>query len=296
MNRDPARQHTLGAAVGAAGVGLHSGEGAKAVIRPAPPGTGVVFRRTDLDRPLDDCLVPARADFVAETRLGVTLRNRAGVEAATIEHLLAALFLCGVDNAVVELDGPEAPILDGSGARWAGLVQHSGVVAQDAPRPHLVVDRPYRVESGDRFVEIAPFDGRRVEVFVDYAEAAIGKGRFEASLDDPEARRRILAARTFCARKDVEAMQAAGLALGGSLDNAIVVDGAKILNEGGLRDPDEFVLHKTLDLIGDLALVGAPLVGVIRARKSGHDLHTALARLLLRESRKAAKPDFAGSA
>lgn len=295
MVRDPSRQHTLAAAAGAAGVGLHSGLGAKAIVRPAPPDTGIVFRRTDLERPLDEALILARADGVAETRLGVTLRNKAGAEVATVEHLLAALFLCDVDNAIVEIDGPELPILDGSGRRWLGLVETCGLAEQDAARPHLVVDRPYRVESGDRFVEIEPFPGRAVEVSVDYAEAAIGRGRVALSLDDPAARRRILSARTFCALKDVEAMRAAGLALGGSLDNAVVADGGRILNEGGLRDPDEFVLHKTLDLVGDLALVGAPLVGRVRAHKSGHDLHTALARLLLKESRRAPKPGaFAG--
>ena len=283
-------QNTLCAAAGATGVGLHSGEGATAVIRPAPAGTGVVFRRTDLERVLDDCLVPARADFVSEKRLGVTLRNRVGVEVSTVEHLLAALFLAGIDNAIVELDGPEAPILDGSALRWMQLIGTCGIAPQKAPRLSLIVDRPFRVESGDRFVEVTPEDGRVLEVSVDYADAALGRASIRLDLDDDAATARLVRARTFCRLEDVGAMRAAGLALGGSLDNAIVADGGRILNEGGLRDPDEIVLHKALDLVGDMALVGARLVGRIRAHKSGHDLHTALARLLLRESRLAARP------
>lgn len=292
MARDQHRQHTLAAAIHAAGAGLHSGFAAAVAVKPAPAGTGVVFRRIDFDRPLDDTLILARADFVVETRLGVTLRNKAGAEVRTIEHLLAALHLLGVDNALVEIDGPEAPILDGSGAPWAALIRAAGLAPQNAPRLHLVVDRPYRVESGARFVEITPFAGRLAHVTIEFQDAAIGRQEAALRLDDEAAAERILSARTFCSLKDVEAMRAAGLGQGGSLENSIVVDDARIVNEGGLRDADEFALHKMLDLIGDLSLIGAPLVGRIRAHKSGHDLHTALARLLVKESLAAPKPDL----
>lgn len=285
-------QHTLGSAATTAGIGLHSGLGVTMKLKPAPPGAGVVFRRVDLDRPLDATLVPARADFVAETRLGVVLRNRAGAEVATIEHLLAALFLCGIDNAIVELDGPETPIFDGSAARHADMIRSLGRVVQNAPRYALVVDRPYRIESSDRFIEIVPWGGRILDVAVEYPDRAIGAQTISVSLDSPLDVGRILHARTFCALKDVEAMRQAGYGLGGSLDNAVVVDEGRILNEGGLRDPQEFVLHKTLDIIGDLALIGAPMIGRVRARKSGHDLHTALSRLILKDSLKVPKPDL----
>lgn len=290
------RQRTLASTIGTAGVGLHSGLGVKAILRPAPPGAGVVFRRTDLDKPLDATLIPARADFVAETRLGVTLRNKAGAEVSTIEHLLAAVFLAGLDNVLIDVDAPEAPILDGSAARWADIIGAAGVARQEAARLALIVDRPYRVESGDRFIEIEPFGGCVLEVCVDFPDDAIGRQETRVSLAEPRDVERIIRSRTFCALRDVEAMRAAGRALGGSLDNAVVVDGGRILNEGGLRDPEEFALHKALDIIGDLALVGAPLIGRIRAYKSGHDLHTALARLILKESRLAPKPDIAAIA
>ncbi len=286
------RQRTLASTVGTAGVGLHSGLGVKAILRPAPPGAGIVFRRTDIDKPLDATLIPARADFVAETRLGVTLRNKAGAEVSTIEHLLAAVFLAGIDNLLIELDGPEAPILDGSAERWADVIRHAGLVRQDAARFALIIDRPYRVESGERFIEIEPFQGCVLDVTIEFPDAAIGRQSARLSLAEPRDIERILRARTFTALAGVEAMRAAGLGLGGSLDNAVVVDDGRILNEGGLRDPQEFVLHKTLDIIGDLALVGAPLIGRIRAHKSGHDLHTALARLILKESLRVPKPDL----
>lgn len=286
------RQRTLASTIGTAGVGLHTGIGVKAVLRPAPAGAGVVFRRTDLDKALDSTLIPARADFVSETRLGVTLRNKAGAEVSTVEHLLAAIFLAGIDNILIELDGPEAPVLDGSAARWADIIRHAGLARQEAARYALIVDRPYRAESGERFVEITPYSGCVLEVGVEYPDEAIGRQDVRLSLAEPRDIERILRARTFCAARDVDAMREAGLALGGSLDNAVVVDGARILNEGGLRDPQEFALHKTLDLIGDLALVGAPLIGRIKAWKSGHDLHTALARLILKESLRVPKPDL----
>ncbi|MBY0423514.1 MAG: UDP-3-O-acyl-N-acetylglucosamine deacetylase [Parvularculaceae bacterium] len=285
-------QHTLGVAATTAGVGLHSGLSVGMTLKPAPAGAGIVFRRIDLDKPLDATLIPARADFVAETRLGVVLRNKAGAEVATIEHLLAAFFLCGIDNAIVELDGPETPIFDGSAARYAEMIRSLGRVVQQAPRYALIVDRPYRVETSDRFVEIVPWSGRILDVAVDYPDPAIGARTISVSLDDPLDVGRILQARTFCALKDVEAMRQAGYGLGGSLENAVVVDDGRILNEGGLRDPEEFVLHKTLDIIGDLALIGAPMIGRVRARKSGHDLHTALARLILKDSLKVPKPDL----
>lgn len=266
------------------GAGLHTGAPVRLALRPAPAGTGVVFHRADL-RHGDgsrfrgaEADIPARADLVVETRRGTMLANAHGASVMTVEHLLAAFVLCGVDNAVVHLTGPEAPILDGSAAPFIDLIEQCGLAGLGAPREIVEIVAPVEVRAEDRFVRIEPDETRRLEVEIDFAEAAIGRQRVALRLDS--ARERLAGARTFCTLGEVEAMRAAGLALGGSLDNALVVDGDRLLNEEGLRDPAEFALHKALDLVGDLALVGAPVIGRVIARKPGHDLNTRLARAI----------------
>jgi UDP-3-O-[3-hydroxymyristoyl] N-acetylglucosamine deacetylase len=283
-----APQHTLSTRVTAEGVSLHAGGRTHISLAPAPADAGILFRRTDAVGRFADIDIPARADRVTDARLGVRIQNAAGVSAMTVEHLLAAFALADIDNAVVEIDAEEVPIFDGSLAPYLDLIAQAGRTPLGAPRRRLFVDRPIRVEAGDRFVEIAPAQNRTLEVAIDYAEAAIGRQSIAVDLQDAAARRRIAQARTFCSLKDVEAMRASGRAHGGSLDNAIVVDGARILNDGPLRDPLEFVLHKAADLLGDLSLVGAPVLGAVRAFRPGHDLNTRLARQILAAARPVA--------
>lgn len=275
-------QTTLARAATGFGAALHSGNETRITLRPAPAGSGVVFRRTDLRAPdgarLPDAeiAIPARAAFIADTRLGVRLRNAAGATVMTVEHVLAALMLAGVDNAIVDIDGPEPPGFDGSSAPLIALIEEAGVRRLGAAREAIEVRAPVRIEDGDRFVEAAPAAGRRLDVSIEFPEPAIGRQSAALRLDDPADVARLAAARTFCRLHEVEAMRQAGFGLGGSLNNAIVVDGARILNEEGLRDPNEFALHKALDLLGDLSLLGAPLFGQVRAHKPGHDLNTRL--------------------
>lgn len=268
------------------GVALHTGVPVRMVLRPAAAGAGIVFRRADLVAKggvsESAARVPARADLVADARLGVTLRNGAGVSARTVEHLMAALALCEIDNALVDLEGQEVPILDGSAAPFIELIDRCGRTTLSAPRRFIEATEILREGEGERFVEISPAPDRRLEVSIEFADPAIGRQSASLSLDDAEtARRRLGQARTFCALREVDDMRAAGLALGGSLDNAVVVDGGRVVNAEGLRDPAEFVLHKALDLVGDLALAGAPVRGRIVACKPGHDINTRLARRIL---------------
>lgn len=281
------KQSTLAGSSAAAGVGLHSGGETRLTLRPAPEGSGLIFRRTDLfgadGAPLSaaETSIPATPAHVVDTRLGVTLANAAGVSVRTVEHLMAAFSLAGVDHAIVEVAGPEIPIFDGSAAPFLQLIEKAGVRRLAAPRESIVIQTPLRVEDGDRFVELLPATGRALEVSIDFPDAAIGRQSVSFTLEHAAApRARIAAARTFCALRDVEAMRAAGLGKGGSLDNAVVVDGDRLLNTTGLRDAKEFALHKALDLIGDLYLAGAPVDGLMRAHKPGHDLNTRLAAVL----------------
>lgn len=276
-------QKSIARPVTLSGVGLHTGEPAQLVLMPAQAFFGVSFVRTDLLAQrggafsLDAATIPVSPRLVRDARLGVWLENAAGASVRTVEHLLAALSLAGVDNVLIEIDGPEVPILDGSAGEFLDLIRGAGVKPLDAPRRAIVVDEPVRIDHGERFVEALPCDTAEIEVTIDFEDAAIGRQSIAFRLGDEAVAKRLATARTFCLLREVEAMRAAGLGRGGSLDNALVVDGDRLLNESGLRDPQEFVLHKALDLIGDLALVGAPIVGHIRAHKLGHDLNTRLA-------------------
>ena len=274
-------QQSLKAPIGCVGTALHSGQRVSLTLRPAEPGHGIVFRRTDLGRD-----VPARFDHVVDTRLSTVLADKrwASARVGTVEHVLAALAGLGIDNALVELDGPEVPILDGSAAPFVFLIECAGIAVQAAPRRTVEILRPVRVIDGVAFAEFRPASGAArgldMALSIDFAAAAIGRQAVSLRLTPETFRRELAQARTFGLLEEVEALRTAGLALGGSLDNAVVVDGDRVLNPGGLRAPDEFVRHKLVDAVGDLALAGAMLRGRFVAHRSGHSLNNRLLHAL----------------
>ena len=274
----PRPQRTLRAAIGCVGIGLHSGCRVEVTLRPAPAGCGVVFRRADLGLDL-----PARFDHVADTRLCTVLAlpDRPEVCVGTVEHLMAALAALGVGNVVVEVDGPELPVLDGSAAPWLFLLDCAGLVSLGAPAGVIEVLRTVRVEDGEAFAELRPGCGQLdLAMAIEFDAAAIGRQALALQLDEGAFRRELAGARTFTQVHEVAGLQAAGLARGGSLDNAVVVDGARVLNLSGLRMADEFVRHKMLDAVGDLFLAGAALQGRFVGHRSGHTLNNRLLRAL----------------
>ena len=262
-----------------AGVGVHSGQRVRLSIRPAAPGHGIVFVRTDVrDR---DNRIPVAGDRVTDSRLNTVVSNAAGTSIATIEHLMAAFCALGVSNAVIEIDGPELPILDGSAKPFVDLLDRAGFRRQEAPVRYIEVLEPIRVEQGDKSAVLLPCD--RYEMFfeIDFPSAVIGRQNVDFVVDEATFREEIAAARTFGFAHEVEALRQAGLARGGSLENAVVIDGDEILNPGGLRMEREFVRHKALDAIGDLYVLGAPLLARYEGVKAGHALNNALVRALL---------------
>jgi UDP-3-O-[3-hydroxymyristoyl] N-acetylglucosamine deacetylase len=279
------RQRTLKAPIGCVGVGLHSGKRVSLTLRPANPDQGIIFRRTDLG--LD---IPARFDHVLDTRLATVLGlpKNPVARVATVEHVMAALAGSGIDNAIVELDGPETPILDGSAAPFLFLVDCAGWADQETLRSVIEIRRTVRVTDGDAFAELRPANpgmhGLDMALSIDFSAAAIGRQALSLRLTPDSFRQDLARARTFALAEEVAQLQAAGLALGGSLDNAIVVDQARVLNPTGLRMPDEFARHKLLDAVGDLALAGAPLRGRFVAHRSGHALNNRLLRALFADN------------
>lgn len=266
-----------------AGVGLHTGVRVRLGIRAAPAGHGIVFIRTDVkDR---DNRVPVSGEAVVATRLGTVIGNAAGVTVATIEHLMAALAALGVDNATVELDGPEVPIMDGSALPFVELLDRAGFRRQEQPQKFIEVLEPVVVHEGDKSAALLPCD--RFEMFfeIEFPTAAIGRQSIDLEVTEDSFREELADCRTFGFVEEVEALRAVGLARGGSLENAVVIDGDAILNAEGLRRPDEFVRHKALDAIGDLYVLGAPLLARFEGRKAGHSLNNAVVRALL------ARPD-----
>ena len=278
------KQHTIASDVSATGVALHSGVRVQITLKSAPADTGIIFRRTDLTPPQD---IPARAELVRETRLATTLVNDAGTaKVATVEHLLAAFVGCGIDNAIVELDNLEVPIMDGSAAPFVFLIDQAGVVAQNAPRRYIEVIEPVRVEMGDKFAELLPnLEGAQFEVdsTIDFSHPAIpdDQCRVRMKLDGNVFLDHISRARTFGFAYEVETLRSMGLAQGGSMENAIVLDKYKVLNQQGLRFADELARHKVLDAVGDLFLLGHRVRGKYHAFKSGHELNNRLCRALL---------------
>jgi UDP-3-O-[3-hydroxymyristoyl] N-acetylglucosamine deacetylase len=271
-------QRTVSKRVSCTGVGLHSGKPATLTLAPAAADAGVSFVRMDLG-----IEIPARNDFVADTTLSTNLA-RGAASVHTVEHVLAALHGMGIDNCRVEVEGPEVPILDGSAAPFVCLVQEAGIQVQRVGKRWLVIDRPVEIRDGAKLARLEPADAFSVEFTADFDHPLITNQSFRATLGDRTFEREVARARTFCFRKDIERMQAAGLAKGGSLANAIVVDEFSILNPDGLRFPDEFARHKVLDAIGDLALLGMPVLGALTAVKSGHAMNQALVRNVLADA------------
>jgi len=273
---DIVRQNTLKSSIGCTGVGLHSGVDLTMTLRPAPPSTGIVFVRADLD----GAQVPARYDLVCETMYGTTLANEDGVTVTTVEHLLAALWGCGVDNVFVELDGAEVPVMDGSAAPFVFLVECAGLREQAAPRNVIRVLQTVSVEGDGKRMTIEPSDRFSVDFLIDFDNPVVGRQQFSFAHANGAFKSELSRARTFGFIDEIEMLHAAGLARGGSLDNAVVVGKDRVLNDDGLRYGDEFVRHKVLDCIGDLYLAGAPLLGHVTAAYSGHQLNNALLRAL----------------
>jgi UDP-3-O-[3-hydroxymyristoyl] N-acetylglucosamine deacetylase len=275
------RQRTLKNSIRATGIGLHSGKKVYMTLRPAADNSGIVFRRLDLDPPVD---VVADARSVGDTMLGTTLVQD-GVTVATVEHLLAAMAGLGIDNAYVDLSAPEVPIMDGSAAPFVFLLQSAGVVEQSAPKKFIRIKKTVRVEDKDMWAEFRPCKGYRVNLKIDFDHPVFKKHTQTASVDFSTMSfvKQVSRARTFGFLKDIEALRARNLTLGGTLDNAIVLDDYRVLNEDGLRYEDEFVRHKILDAIGDLYLIGHSLLGEFTGYKSGHGVNNQLVRAVLED-------------
>lgn len=271
-------QTTIKRTVSCKGTGLHSGVDAELTLRPAPAGHGIVFRRVDVAG--DDALVPARFDLVGSAAYGTTLRNAAGVEVRTVEHLMAALAAAGVDNVLAEIDGIEIPIMDGSSAHFVALIETAGLQPQAATRHYIRIRRPVEVIDGDKIARLTPHDGFQIDCDIVFEAAAIARQRFVFEVAGETFKTEVARARTFTLARDIEALHAHGLALGGSLDNAVVVDGGEILNPDGLRFADECVRHKALDVLGDLALAGKPILGRFEGVKMGHAMNNKVLRAL----------------
>jgi len=270
-------QKTLKNRVSCRGVGLHSGATVTMSLVPADEDAGIVFRRTDLPGAPE---IAARFDRVEDTRLCTMIGDGKGLRIGTIEHLMAAFAGLGVDNAVVELDGPEVPVMDGSSAPFVFLIECAGLVEQAKPRRVVRVLAPVEIVEGDKRVMLAPAEGFSIAFEIDFDSAAVARQEIAFDLADGVFKRELARARTFGFAEQVEQLRSLGLIRGGSLENAVVVEGDKVLNEGGLRYDDEFVRHKALDSIGDLYLAG-PIVGAFVGVKSGHDLNNRLLRKLM---------------
>lgn len=271
-------QTTLQHDVTFTGIGLHTGQAATVVLHPARAGHGIVFRRMDLtDR---EALIPARWDHVIISPLNTRIENFAGVSVSTIEHLMAALAGCGVHNALIDIDGPEVPILDGSAADFVRGIIGTGLAELDAPLYAIDVLQTVTVEQGDAYARLSPATTLHIDFTIDFADAAIGHQAKTLNMANGSFVRELCDSRTFCRQADVAAMQAAGLALGGTLLNAVVIDGDTVLSPGGLRHEDEAVRHKMLDALGDLNTAAAPILGRYTGHKAGHALTNQLLRAM----------------
>jgi UDP-3-O-[3-hydroxymyristoyl] N-acetylglucosamine deacetylase len=272
------KQRTLKTSIRATGVGLHTGRKVFMTLRPAVDNTGIVFRRVDMDPVVD---VPADAHIVGETMLGTSL-IKDGTRVATVEHLMSAFAGLGIDNAYVDLSAPEVPIMDGSAAPFVFLLQSAGITEQTALKKFIRIRKKVRVEQDDKWAEFTPYDGFKVNFKIDFEHPVFKKHLQSSTIDFSTTSflREVSRARTFGFLRDIEALRANRLALGGNIDNAIVLDDFRVLNEDGLRYEDEFVRHKILDAIGDLYLIGHGLLGEFTGYKSGHDLNNKLVREL----------------
>ncbi len=274
-------QQTIERPAVCAGIGVHSGEKAKLVLKPAPAGTGVSFRRTDITG--KDTLIPARADSVSDTQLGTTLTNEDGVSVAVVEHLMAALAGLGIDNLIVEIDGPEVPIMDGSSAVYCELLLQAGLRRQSAPRRRIRILERIEIEDGPKRASLSPSDDNllTLRARIEYDDELIGVQQMALRLAPGMFARDLAFARTYGFARDVDMLRAMGLARGGSLENAVVVDNGEVMNPEGLRAEDEFIRHKMLDAVGDMMLAGAPIAGRYDAVQPGHSINNMLVRKLL---------------
>jgi len=273
------KQRTLKNTIKTTGVGLHTGARVEIVLRPAAPNAGIVFHRVDLERPV---AIPADALHVGETRLSSTLKHD-GAAISTVEHLMSALAGLGIDNVHIDVSGPEIPIMDGSAGPFVFLLQSAGIVEQDAAKRYLRIVQTVEARDGDKWARFEPFNGFKLDFTIDFPHPMFGSENRHVVIDFAEHSyvKEVARARTFGFMQDLEAMRDAGLGLGGSLQNAVVLDEYRVLNSEGLRYDNEFVKHKVLDAIGDLYLLGHPLIGQYTAFKSGHGLNNAVARALL---------------
>ncbi len=270
-------QTTIAQTIGTSGIGLHTGVEVNLTLKPAPENSGYIFVRTDLD----DFEIPASIEYISHCSYATTLLRR-GVLLSTCEHLLAALRGSNIDNCFIELDSIEIPILDGSSENWLELIERVGIAEQNAPRHFLKILKRVEFEQGDRKMSVEPCENYEIECSIDFAHPFINRQNFNFTLTDGAFGREIGSARTFGFTTEIEMLRKANLALGGSLDNAIVLTPDGMLNEQPLRYKDEFVRHKTLDIIGDFALLGMPILGKLKAEKSGHSVHASLMSKLLK--------------
>jgi len=278
-----AYQHTVRSPALFAGIGVHTGAYTRVSVRCAAAGAGIVFVRTDVgDR---DNLIPVTGEAVCKTQLGTVIGNAAGVTISTIEHLMAAFAMLGIDNAVVEVDGPEMPIMDGSAEPFVRILDRAGKRPQDAARTYIEILDTVEVIDGDKRATLKPADGFEVAFEIVFDSAAIARQSVDLAMDEQAFREELADCRTFGFLRDVETLRAMGLARGGSMDNCVVIDGDRVLNPEGLRRPDEFVRHKALDAIGDLYVLGGPMLGRFEGVCAGHGLNNAVVRALL------ARPD-----
>ncbi|MDO8605945.1 MAG: UDP-3-O-acyl-N-acetylglucosamine deacetylase [Phaeospirillum sp.] len=279
-DRSVVHSRTLKTSIGCTGIGLHSGAKVTMVLHPAEVGTGIRFRRVDING--GGAIVPAIWSAVHDTRMNSCLRNDDGVVVGTVEHLMAALAGMQIDNCLIEINGPEVPVMDGSSAPFLFLIECAGVVEQSAPRQAIKILKPISVQDGDRIASLTPAPGFSVRFEIDFASSAISRQEVFVNLSRGAFKSEISRARTFGFEQEVAFLRANGLARGGSLDNAVVIDstGSCVLNDDGLRYPDEFVRHKVLDAVGDLYLAGAPLIGHFHGIRCGHALNNQLLRAL----------------
>jgi UDP-3-O-[3-hydroxymyristoyl] N-acetylglucosamine deacetylase len=275
------KQRTLKSSIRSTGVGLHTGEKVAMTLRPAQPNTGIVFRRIDLPRPVD---IRALATNVSDARLCSTLEEN-GARVATVEHLMSAFAGLGIDNAYVDLAGSEVPIMDGSAGPFVFLIQSAGIEEQSAPKRFIRMRKALQVGDAAKWAKLEPYEGYRLSFSIDFEHPVLERSSQTAIVDFAETSyvKEVARARTFGFMQDVEMLRSDGLALGGSLENAIVMDEYRVLNSDGLRYDDEFVKHKVLDAIGDLYLIGHPIVGAFSAHKSGHALNNQLVRQVLNQ-------------
>jgi UDP-3-O-[3-hydroxymyristoyl] N-acetylglucosamine deacetylase len=271
------KQKTLASSIGTSGIGLHTGVEVNLKLKPAPENTGYVFVRTDLD----DFEIPASVEYISHCSYATTLMRR-GVILSTVEHILSALRGAGIDNCFIEVDNIEMPIMDGSAEVFIELIERAGTIAQSAPRRYLKILKKVEFEQGNRKMSVKPSDKYEIECLIDFPHPLINEQTYNFALSEGAFEREIAAARTFGFTDEIEMLRKANLALGGSLENAIVLSPEGMLNENPLRFPNEFVRHKILDIVGDFALLGMPLLGKLTARRSGHSVHACLMAKLLK--------------